>query len=152
MKRLVYLRKMIKMKDSRLTKKVYKEQKRLNLNNCWNSEIKNDLKELNINISEKQIGKLTSKEWKNMIINRITSLIQRDMKECNKTKLRLIKDNCFGKKEYITHKDAANLLLLKLNMTDLKANYKGKHEDTLCRRCGAQEENIEHLFHCQNFK
>ena len=28
----------------------------------------------------------------------------------------------------------------------------GKHEDTLCRRCGAQEENIEHLFHCQNFK
>ena len=95
MKRHVYLRKMIKMKDSRLTKKVYKEQKRLNLNNCWNSEIKNDLKELNINISEKQIGKLTSKEWKNMIINRITSLIQRDMKECNKTKLRLIKDNCF---------------------------------------------------------
>ena len=88
----------------------------------------------------------------NMIINRITSLIQRDMKECNKTKLRLIKDNCFGKKEYIAHKDAANLLSLKLNMTDLRANYKGKHEDTLCRRCGAQEENIEHLFHCQNFK
>ena len=112
------------MKDSRLTKKVYKEQKRLNSNNCWNSEIKNDLKELNINISEKQIGKLTSKEWKNMIINSITSLIQRDMKECNKTKLRLIKDNCFGKKEYIAHKDAANLLLLKLIMTDLKANYK----------------------------
>ena len=27
-----------------------------------------------------------------------------------------------------------------------------KHEDALCRRCGAQEENIEHLFHCQNFK
>ena len=112
------------MKDSRLTKKVYKEQKRLNLNNCWNSEIKNDLKELNINISEKQIGKLTSKDWKNMIMNRIMSLIQRDMKECNKTKLRLIKDHCFGKKEYIAHKDAANLLLLKLNMTDLKANYK----------------------------
>ena len=68
MKRLVYLRKMITMKDSRLTKKVYKEQKRLNLNNCWNSEIKNDLKELKMNISEKQIGKLTSKGWKNMII------------------------------------------------------------------------------------
>ena len=33
-----------------------------------------------------------------------------------------------------------------------EANYKGKHEDTLCRKCGAQKENIEHLFHCQNFK
>ena len=102
---------MIKMKDSRLTKKVYKEQKRLTLNNCWNSEIKNDLKELNIDISEQEIGKLTSKEWKNMIINRIISLMKRDMKECNETKLRLIKDNCFGKK-YIAHKNAANLLLL----------------------------------------
>ena len=108
MKRLVYLRKMMKMKDSRLTKKVYKEQKRLNLNNCWNSEINNDLKELNINISEKQIGKLTSKEWKNMIMNRIISLTQRDMKECNKTKLRLIKDHCFGKK---------NILLIKTQQT-----------------------------------
>ena len=74
------------------------------------------------------------------------------MKECNKTKLRLLKDNCFGRKQYIAHKDAANLLLLKLNMTDLKANYKGKYEDVMCRRCGAQEENIEHLFHCQKFK
>ena len=99
---------MIEMKDSRLTKKAYKEQKRLNLNNCWSSEIKNDLKELNINISEKQIGKLMSKEWKIMIINRINSEIQRDMKECNKTRLRLIKDNCFGKK---------NTLLIKMQQT-----------------------------------
>ena len=37
-------------------------------------------------------------------------------------------------------------------MTDLKANYKGKHEDALGRKCGAQEENIEHLFHCQKFR
>ncbi len=152
MKRLVYLRKLIKMKDSRLTKKVYEEQKRLNLDKCWDSETKNDLKELNIDISEEQIGKLTSKEWKNMIVNRITSIIQKDMKECNKTKLRLLKNNCFGKKEYINHKHAANLLSLKLNMTDLKANYKGKHENALCRRCGAQEETIEHSFQCQNFK
>ena len=43
-------------------------------------------------------------------------------------------------------------MLLKLNMIDLKANYKGKNEDALCRRYGAQEENIEHLFYCQNFK
>ena len=85
----------------------------------------NDLKEPNMNISEKQIEKLTSKEWKNIILNRIISLKQRNMKESKKTKLRLLKDNCFGKKDYIAHKDAANLLLLKLNMS---------------RRCGAQEE------------
>ena len=45
---------MMKMKDSRLTEKnrtEYKEQK--HLNNCWNSEIKNDLKELNMDIPKK---------------------------------------------------------------------------------------------------
>ena len=53
-----------------------------------------------------------------------------------------------GRDKLIAHFDAANLLLLKLNMTELKANY----EDALCRRLGAQEENIKHLFQCQNFK
>ena len=84
-------------------------------------------------------------------MNRITSSIQRDIKKCNKTKLRRIKNNCFGEKEYIAHKDPANLLLFKLNMTDLKANYKGKYENALCRRCGTQEENIEHIWQCQKF-
>ena len=40
------------MKENRLMKQVYKENSRLNLNNFWNSEPSNDLKEL------AKIGKL----------------------------------------------------------------------------------------------
>ena len=62
MKRLVHLKKVKKRKNSRQIRKVYKKQKRINLNNYWNRELKDDLKELNIIILEKQIWKLTSKE------------------------------------------------------------------------------------------
>ena len=37
-------------------------------------------------------------------------------------------------------------------MADLKADYEGKHEDSMCRRFRAQEENIEYLCHCQRFR
>ena len=70
----------------------------------------------------------------------------------NKTKLRLLIDNRFGKKEYIAHKDAANLLLLKLNMTDLKANCKGKYEDVLCRRLGLKKNTLNICFIAESLK
>ena len=54
-------------------------------------------------------------------------------------------NNCFRKKECITREKRSELLVLKLNITDLKANYKRKHENALCRRCGGQEETIKNL-------
>ena len=50
------------------------------------------------------------------------------------------------------HKKGATLLKLKLNMTDLKANYKGKYDNISCGRCGLHEENLEHLWQCEKFK
>ena len=51
------------------------------------------------------------------------------------TKLRFIKSNKFGMKEYLRCEEASSLLKLKLNMIDLRANYKGKYINSLCRRC-----------------
>ena len=66
----------------------------------------------------------------------------------NNTKMRFIRKSSFGLKPYIKHNDSAKLLKLKLNMTELKANYKGKHENALYRRCGDHEEYIEHICKC----
>ena len=56
-----------------------------------------------------------------------------------------INGNKFEMKEYLGCEEASSLLKLKLNMVDLRANYKGKYADSLCRRCGSHEEYIEHL-------
>ena len=74
------------------------------------------------------------------------------VKNSVKTKTRFVKNGKFEMKEYIKHKKGPTLLKLKLNMSDLKANYKGKYDNTSCRRCGLHEENIEHLWQCKKFK
>ena len=51
-----------------------------------------------------------------------------------------------GIKEYIKHKKGPMLLKLKLNMTDLKANFKGKYDNISCRRCGLHEENEKNIY------
>ena len=60
LRRLLYLNKLLNMKETRLTKQVYQEQKQLNLRSGWYYEIMNDLIELNIQITKytKQISDL----------------------------------------------------------------------------------------------
>ena len=65
------------------------------------------------------------------------------------TKLRFVDDK--GRKEYITKltTDAAiNIMKTRLNMLDLRANYKGKYEGWECQLCKMGEDSTEHLFEC----
>ena len=69
------------------------------------------------------------------------------------TKLRLMKNSSFGLKNYLKdNKYAPQLLSIKLNMIELRANYKGKYSHMKCRRCGKDDETIEHLWSCSEFK
>ena len=61
-KRLTYFHKILNMNESRLTKKVYEEQKRLNFPNCWYKEVINDLKMIDINLKECQIKNPTKEQ------------------------------------------------------------------------------------------
>ena len=99
----------------------------------------NDLIEQNIQYSEKQISDLSRKDGKKIVKNKIVKRIEQQVKNSDKTKIRFIKKGNFGKgnsKKYMKHKKGATLLKLKLNMTNLKANYKEKYDNTSCRRCG----------------
>ena len=91
LKRLQYLHKLINIKETRLTKQVYQEQKQLNLRNGWYYEIMNDLIELNIQYSEKQISDLSRKDWKKIVKSKIIKRIEQQVKNSDKTKIRFIK-------------------------------------------------------------
>ena len=98
----------------------------------------NDLIELDIKYSKA----------KSKIIKRI----EQHVKNSDKAKKRFIKIGNLGIKEYIKHKKGPMLLKLKINMTDLEANYKGKYDNISCQRCGLHEENLEHLWQCEKFE
>ena len=93
----------------------------------------------------KHISDLSRKDWKKIVISKIIKRIEKQVKNSHKTKMRFVKKGNFGIKEYIKHKKGPMLLKLKLNMTDLKANYKGKYNNISFRWCGLHEENLEHL-------
>ena len=57
-----------------------------------------------------------------------------------------------GLKAYLKDTKASDLLMLKLNMIDLKANYMAKYKNKSCRRCGKHKEYVEHLWECKKFK
>ena len=83
----------------------------------------------------------------------IVDSINETNKKNSETKLRLIRNSHFGLKDYLKDtKIASDLLMLKLNMTDLKANYTAKYNNNTCRRCGKHKENIEHLWECKKSK
>ena len=52
--------------------------------------------------------------------------IENDLRKDNGSKTRFIRRSSFGIKQYIKHSEAPKLLKLKLNMVDLKANFRGK--------------------------
>ena len=71
-----------------------------------------------------------------------------------KTKLRYLKD--FAQKPYVSDlnlTDFTTILKLRLNMTQVKCNYK-KHfiENLLCELCKEKLDTTEHLFECKEIK
>ena len=73
----------------------------------------------------------------------------------NKTKLRLIKNDEYGRKKYIDKcsiEDVTKIMRFRLNMTKIKANYKGKYNDLTCDGCEAEQETTEHIINCKEYK
>ena len=58
----------------------------------------------------------------------------------------------FGQKSYIKQNNGVKMLKLKLEITEFKANYKGNHENALCRRCGKQDEYLKQLWERSYFQ
>ena len=48
--------------------------------------------------------------------------------------------------------DAVIIMKTRLNMIDLKANFKGKYSDEKCELCMDEEDNTEHMFECKKIK
>ena len=140
------------MPDSRLVKIVYNEQKRLGMTKCWWNEVWTIIKNLGITINENHISIMTKKEWSKLVKAIIVVRLNEINKKNSETKLRLIRNSHFGLKAYLKDTKASDLLMLKLNMIDLKANYTAKYKDNTCRRCGKHKEYVEHLWECKKFK
>ena len=87
---------------------------------------KKDLKDLKIDLTEKQISNLPTKEWEKLVKQNVVKSIENDLRKDKGSKTRFIRKSSFGLKQYIKHSEAPKLLKLKLNMVELKVKFRGK--------------------------
>ena len=152
-KRLSILHQILTSEDKRLLKEIVEDQIKHPYSGCWT--------ELTLLICEKyeievkEIIKKSKKQFKREIKRKIATKLEEELKEevKEKTKMRF----CANMKkekylEQLEYSDAKMILKLKLNMTELKCNYKNQNKDLKCNLCNEADDTTEHLFQCKILK
>ena len=108
---------------------------------------------MGINITKENVEKFKKSEWKKLVKERITTKIEKDLQKQYqiKTKLRFLKGKQFKQEQYFKAANADQckaIMEIRLNMMDLKMNFKGMYDDTKCTGCFAHEETTEHFLQC----
>ena len=143
--------------NSRLAKQVLLNQVTSGLPNCWYTELETIAKEYDIDIKIETTSKKTKSKWKKEIKERIHKRIEEIVRDetANKTKLRLIKNDKYERKEYLNTcsiKDVTKIMRFRLNMIKIRANYKGKYDDLTCDGCKEEQETTEHIVSCSEYQ
>ena len=53
-----------------------------------------------------------------------------------------------GYLKILNHEEARQIMRVRLNMVNVKANYRGSYKDYTCSGCHIHEDTTEHLFKC----
>ena len=82
-------------------------------------------------------------------------LVAEEMREHQEKMTKLRFTGKFERQEYVkvcNMGKVKKIMQLRLNMMELKTNFKGKYEDTLCPACGEEEETTEHVIQCPKYQ
>ena len=110
--------------------------------------VKEWLIKLQMEKSESEILEIKKSAWKKELKEKIGIMVKHEIEaEASKmTKLRFTKN--FERQEYLNQcrmEEVKKIMKMRLNMVELKANFKGKYGDTLCPACKMDEETTEHV-------
>ena len=104
-----------------------------------------------------QIEETCKSMWKKMVKGKIEEDIDKVLQQQTneKTKLRFLRGKTFGKEEYldkVTSNQCRTIMEIRLNMVDVKMNFKGQYDDTICVGCFQTDETTEHFFECPKYQ
>ena len=123
---------------------------------CWYGHgIQPWLRRLNMEGQEADIMKTKKSEWKKKLKDELSKELAKEMNEhrARMTKLRFTKG--LEQQNYITKcrmEKVRKIMQMKLNMTELKANFKGKYNNTLSPACKKETETTEHVIDCDEYR
>ena len=155
-KRLMYFHQLIHSNEERVARKMVINQKNgMGTGRTWYDGVEKWLVELEITKDIETIQKISKIRWKRDIKRKMERLLEQEMEEQlgKMTKLRFIEK--FGKKDYVQNLPMAkvkDIMKMRLNMCELKSNFKRKYVDELCPACELEKETTEHVILCGEYK
>ena len=137
-------------KRERLLKEILEEQVRDPWKGCWVEGLMVILEKYGLSMRE--VITLKRGKLKEKVKERVGDFLEGKLNEKRSTKLRFIKK--FGRKKYIEEmdfRDGILMLKVRLNMIEVKCNYKNKYKvNGVCDVCEREDDTTEHMiFGCE---
>ena len=150
---LMLFHNVINSNKSRLASSVIQQQITHNMPNTITSKVRNISAQLQLDCTVETLKNTKKSSFKKLIKKKLTEKIQRRLSEesTSHSKLRFIDKDKFGRKAYLEkcHSSIAyQILKIRLNMENVKCNFKGQHINLLCDICKRKEETTEHALLC----
>ena len=155
-KKIVLLHQIMNSNDGRLLKRIILEQSKQVYANWYNS-VKTLCESYGIDISYENLLNHSKKKWKTYVKKIINGKVTEYLQQlCNRMKkLRHVVNDKYERKSYLVKggKDQVRtMLMVRLNMVDVKSNYKNGNNDLVCPLCRVEEDTTEHIFECKETK
>ena len=157
-RRLMYYWTLLNKDDSELAKKVFSTQQSLSCKNDWVLQLRSDLEECTITLSEEEIKCMKKEKFKSIVKKQVKTLAQKYLiglrskhsKSENLMCINSMKD--YLKTEKINLSEKKLLFAMKTRAINVKTNFRNNFSNMLCRLCqkpGEHESEI-HLMQCEH--
>ena len=155
-KRLMFFHHLIHSDERRIVRRVVTNQMKMEeKKNNWYESVKEWLERLEMTSEEEEIQDISKSMWKKELKEKLGEIVAEEVnkKRQEMTKLRFTMGH--ETQEYIKMcrmTKVKSIMKMRLNMIDVKANFKGMYQDKMCAACKMELETTEHVIQCLEYK
>ena len=147
-RKLMVYHMLVNSEKSRVARKVILEQEEMGHDRCWFAELKEDAKEIGINIHRKVVENVTKSRWKSKVKKLICREYEKQTKErlSTMTKLRFLRTK--ARETYLNDSGGhfREAMIIRLNMAEIVSTNFGCRGAT-CSLCERMD-STEHVLEC----
>ena len=157
-RRLLFYWHILHLGENELLYKFYLAQKFKPGRNDWILVVNKDLEELNINMDEEDVKKITLQKFKDIILSKIKISVKKSFvkKQGSKTeniKLDVLEPSSYILSTILKKEEIQTLFKLRTRTIDVKKNQESSYKNNLwCRACSLFTETQEHLLDCPEIR
>ena len=158
MRRIMYYWHILHRDEDELLFKFFSVQKYSPSEGDWVCQVKKDMKEVKLELSEAEIKSLSKSQFQILLRIKIDRSAITYLEGKRKEKTKNLNITKFDPQEYLLSKNLSmsevqTLYKVRNSMTDVKENFKSSHENNMwCRMCRLFKETQQHLIDCPTIR